>query len=377
MKKALLVILVFGVAFGAIACEVNPLAYHPATSLNMFEFWEPNSGQWSFFEKVQYYKDASCHHSRCVSIVQNDTGLVGPMYNSSEGKLNEVVFMDGLTKDTVYRQLITYNADGQVSYSVYQSYNKTAATTSEMWMEDNRMFYTYQDGLLVSYIHQQLDTTFKTLREIHYYYNNEGRLIEQRNSGAVNYKTYLFYNNDGNKVRESVFSLSPGALSWQNISNSSFTYHSGNLIIHEIDSTRNEQTDQWYANGKKIITNNIDGLPIEIISQVWRSDSVWENWTRETYEYCASIVNPVQDIIKEPVRFTLQPNPTTDVVGISIDENMVGGTLTINDLTGKQISSLQLQVSNTQIPINLPNGIYMVTVSNTTHTHTRKLVVAN
>ena len=74
----------------------------------------------------------------------------------------------------------------------------------------------------------------------------------------------------------------------------------------------------------------------------------------------------------------IYPNPTSNVVNITVGENLIGGTLSIADLTGRKIIETKLAgAKNEFATAELSNGIYLVTVGeNNVRYITRKLVVS-
>ncbi|MES2621463.1 MAG: T9SS type A sorting domain-containing protein, partial [Bacteroidota bacterium] len=61
--------------------------------------------------------------------------------------------------------------------------------------------------------------------------------------------------------------------------------------------------------------------------------------------------------------FLLSPNPANSSVTISIDESMIGGTVTVMDLMGRKMLAVQLVTGNQQLATdNLSSGVYFVEV---------------
>jgi hypothetical protein len=69
------------------------------------------------------------------------------------------------------------------------------------------------------------------------------------------------------------------------------------------------------------------------------------------------------------------PNPTQGHVSLVISEEMIGSLLLISDIAGKKILSAQLVSINNPIEVDLPDGIYFVTISDCKQSITRKLMV--
>jgi len=70
------------------------------------------------------------------------------------------------------------------------------------------------------------------------------------------------------------------------------------------------------------------------------------------------------------------PNPTNTLANINVTETWVGGTLTVNDVNGSKVMAVQINNQKTALNTqNLPNGIYILTLSKNGDTQTKKLVI--
>ena len=75
--------------------------------------------------------------------------------------------------------------------------------------------------------------------------------------------------------------------------------------------------------------------------------------------------------------FKVYPNPASKLLVIE-SENFKYNKLEINDLTGKTVLSHELNYSSkTAFPVNLPDGIYIVKISNDKQFQLRKIVIKN
>ena len=72
----------------------------------------------------------------------------------------------------------------------------------------------------------------------------------------------------------------------------------------------------------------------------------------------------------------IYPNPTTSSFTISIDEPLLGSTLSIYDITGKKMTAVQLESENSKLSTeSFAKGIYVVTVTGKDHEWREKLVI--
>ncbi len=97
----------------------------------------------------------------------------------------------------------------------------------------------------------------------------------------------------------------------------------------------------------------------------------------ETWGTFVNIISGFSAVEKGLRDFRISPNPATTGFTISIDENLLGSTATITDLTGREIANTKLQTLNTKLETgSLTDGIYFVTISTGTQSATRKLIVS-
>jgi hypothetical protein len=150
-----------------------------------------------------------------------------------------------------------------------------------------------------------------------------------------------------------------------------FTFPNINLP----DSTTTFTGSQGYVQYKIKL---IDGLPLN--TQITNTASVYfdlnppvvTNTTHNTVTLPTGIAQ-----VKADINMQLYPNPTKNYVIVETDENALGGTLQITDVTGQQIA--RLQITNIKYPIatsGLSAGVYFVKVNdNNGRSAVRKLVV--
>ena len=73
----------------------------------------------------------------------------------------------------------------------------------------------------------------------------------------------------------------------------------------------------------------------------------------------------------------IQPNPANDVVQISVTEELIGAELKLLDIEGRTLTVTTISTSNFKLQTsNLSNGIYLVQISTTKGTLTKRLVIA-
>jgi PKD repeat protein len=91
-----------------------------------------------------------------------------------------------------------------------------------------------------------------------------------------------------------------------------------------------------------------------------------------------NIINAVTGISALPTSFFgINPNPASDNITISVDDNLLGSTATLTDLTGRKMEAVQLSTVNRQLSTaDFASGVYFVTVTaSDSRSMTKKLVI--
>ncbi|MFI5205593.1 MAG: T9SS type A sorting domain-containing protein, partial [Candidatus Paceibacterales bacterium] len=84
-------------------------------------------------------------------------------------------------------------------------------------------------------------------------------------------------------------------------------------------------------------------------------------------------ITPVSDALN----MQLYPNPAKNYIIVETDENAIGGTLQITDISGREVAKLQITNSRFRIPTSaLSGGVYFVKLNTRTGSGVlRKLMV--
>lgn len=85
----------------------------------------------------------------------------------------------------------------------------------------------------------------------------------------------------------------------------------------------------------------------------------------------------INEVVAEAVTFSVYPNPTSDVVNVTVNGDLGGKTtVTLTDLSGKTVSTAVVVNNVATIDVsNLTAGMYLVNVSNANLSHTSKVIV--
>jgi hypothetical protein len=90
--------------------------------------------------------------------------------------------------------------------------------------------------------------------------------------------------------------------------------------------------------------------------------------------YTPSAISPVSNAL---LVFKISPNPANNVVTINTDETLLGGKLTVTDITGRIITETQIvEPTSTLSASAFASGVYFIRVNKGGVNEVRKLVVS-
>ncbi len=92
---------------------------------------------------------------------------------------------------------------------------------------------------------------------------------------------------------------------------------------------------------------------------------------------CQFIINNIPQLNNQESILSIQPNPASNSVIVSVNERIIGCIATITDVTGRKVTREQLLTQESALNVsNLLNGIYLLSVTDEDGSSTtRKLVI--
>jgi Leucine-rich repeat (LRR) protein len=91
------------------------------------------------------------------------------------------------------------------------------------------------------------------------------------------------------------------------------------------------------------------------------------------------IIDPATGISKTETthpQFAISPNPAGNIVSINIDESMIGGSVTVRDITGRRVAAIKPEAQSSKLEVqSFSNGVYFVTVTKEGRSATKKLII--
>ena len=140
------------------------------------------------------------------------------------------------------------------------------------------------------------------------------------------------------------------------------------------DSNTNKPLSHGYVQYKVKLKNNLPlGTTVNNTAFIYFdfNSPVVTNTTTNTITTATGIS---KSAIATP-QFAIFPNPATNSVTISIDEKMLGSTLTVYDITGRKMSAVQLSTVNRQLSTeNFSSGIYLLEINKNGEKAVKRLV---
>ncbi len=84
----------------------------------------------------------------------------------------------------------------------------------------------------------------------------------------------------------------------------------------------------------------------------------------------------IKEFGMQNLEFRMNPNPTSTAVNISVDDEMIGSSLTVYDVTGRKMAGVELKTLNYKLETSaFATGVYFVTIESEKGRITKKLVV--
>jgi hypothetical protein len=142
------------------------------------------------------------------------------------------------------------------------------------------------------------------------------------------------------------------------------------------DSNTNEPLSHGYVQYKIKLKDNLPiGTQINNTAFIYFdfNSPVVTNTTTNT----VAVISSMKEFRISDFGFRIFPNPANDLITISIDENFIGSTATITDITGRKMAAVQLSTVNRQLSTaDFASGVYFVTVTDRQGgSTTKKLII--
>lgn len=282
--------------------------------------------------------------------------------------LNQINNQDGNGWMNMSKSIFTYNASKQVLTETMQS------AVGSTWMDTQTKTSTYNaSGKVTLILNTQLT---KNYRQTIYTYNSDGnsdQTLTQKWNTSNQWENLSrntsSYNTSKVKTSELNENWVNGA--WQNSSRYTYTMNAAGSSLSQF--LIEFWTNGSWTNGSKILyTINSNLYPTQVVLQSWNTDlSVWENSSRQTWDYNITGIQPVVFAGKNSKVF---PNPFVDILTI---ENGTFDELVIQlfNINGQLVSTFTTNGSVTDKSFgSLKMGTYFMKIKSPQNEQTIKLL---
>ena len=226
--------------------------------------------------------------SMVVSYTLNSDG-------TTKESLTQIDLMDGTGMMNMAKSSFTYNASKKVLTEAAQNW------TGIMWQSSQTKTYTYDaNEKLQSVVSQSFDILtqqMKNFRKTDYTYNSDGNSNQTTNqnwnaSGQWVNSSRTTSNYNASKQKTSDLTETWVAEAWQNSTRMSYTFSANGQVAEILMAYW--KNSAWTNNSKFVYTLNSNQLPTQIIIQSWNEGlSIWENSSRQTWEYNITGIQPI------------------------------------------------------------------------------------
>ncbi|HWB64321.1 MAG TPA: T9SS type A sorting domain-containing protein [Chitinophagales bacterium] len=178
--------------------------------------------------------------------------------------------------------------------------------------------------------------------------------------------------------------LDPSTFQLLAYSHKNLTQIFGNVVkfnfpnINLPDSTADEPNSHGYVQYKIKLKDNLPvGTTINNTAYIYFdfNSPVVTNTTTNTITTTTTGISPLS--LGDGLGVRIYPNPAKDAVTVEVDNNSIGGTLQLTDVTGRAIITSQIESRTSHIATSfLSSGVYFVKLSNSKGQNAlRKLVI--
>ncbi len=316
---------------------------------DLFENWNPDVEEWR--NNYQYTYKYNSNGSLDSSSYKlwffthwSEKSRVAHTYNSDDLLFDKIEYLPGGSEwDQKYRHAYSYDIFGNVLEELFQLWDDD----EDEWYDYQREVFIYEDGLVIEKVKQNFtDTIWTNIQQVLLTYNTSNLVIKEEN---LNFGDSSWYFVD--KI-ETIFDADLSVT---------------NRIVFDWDLFH----EDWEVISEEVFTYNENGTIHEILkNKLSVSTGDLETFERSSYTYTNTVgLDEQLNLV-----FTIYPNPTSDYISLSFEEEGEK-ELKILDLNGKLLYSLKDTGKDAHLDMRqLPNGIYTLSILKGQRSFSKKIV---
>ena len=188
------------------------------------------------------------------------------------------------------------------------------------------------------------------------------------------------------------FSSYPWGDSYASLWNSSpLNIYALNNAFEKVSGVLNGQDGLYYLDGGGITMHDSVSFREYIFELAWGdcpSGCIYHiRWTFDVYPGCSVVYKgkwsnihsqptDIQEDFANEISFSIYPNPASNSVNIAITEDLLNSTLTLTDITGRQLANVVLTTANRELSTDgLSNGVYFASIRKNGGVYSKKLMI--
>ena len=308
---------------------------------------------WKLSEEIFYRPDGTPFDKRSYSYDENGRKMADLTlrWNKTDEMWFQTQQCDYLTEkgrevainrsgvQYVSRTEITSDTDGKPLYALTYEWNNSTDDWSTHPCQRSEWVYN-RDGLLTTCLKQHLNLETKTWNDfdvrILYAYDEAGVLTEELYQ-SLNAETGQWTNG--------------GKYQYNNVSER-----------QKVASSFIFASDRWVSDGKTVYLYDEEGKLTRCEYYLNDADKSLNAYSINTYSEPFSLPEAI-----EPETVSVYPNPVVSSFELTVPGSLIGKTLQMYDVSGKQVMTLPVQNQRTQVDASrLSSGVYILKIGDLT-----------
>lgn len=375
--------------------QTQSTLYHYNTGNLVFDkvsrYWSGRENKWKeFLKKETSYSTSDLKNEEITKAWSTEKKTwENRMKNSysydSLNQLSQLVTAYWNPDSLAWKDSIRYSYDFDSDGNWVMYLRETWIANPDFWRKDYRFLFSYEDGNKTRLLRQNYRTDLQNWvnsNKTVYTYDLQNRLTAE--TGDVwdadstkwdpNSRIKFLYNDTG-YLADKIYKAWK-AEAWSHYARYNYSWDEQGNNTNIVYSVWSSVDSIWDKNAAYQYDYDADG---DLIREIWKDfnhqDSTWLSTFKIDYFYSLPTYKKEQD----EARLRIFPNPFTDKLTIDIETtdffNPTPIQLRITDLNGRTLYTTTLKDARTTLNgLNLPPGIYLITLQEGKHILYKKVV---